>query len=102
MTRPPPSSTLFPYTTLFRSSRWELRTHAPVIAVRLLASPVIWRSNLVVACFGAALFGSVLYLPLYLQLGRGFGIGASGLLLLPVTVSLGASSALTGRRIART
>jgi predicted MFS family arabinose efflux permease len=83
-------------------SRWELRTHDPVIPVQLLASPVIWRSNIVVACFGAALFGSVLYLPLYLQLGRGFGIGASGLLLLPITLSLAASSALTGRSISRT
>ena len=81
---------------------WEVRTPDPVIPVRLLASPVIWRSNIVVACFAAALFGSVLYLPLYLQLGRGFGIGASGLLLLPITLSLAASSALTGRRIART
>ncbi|HEV3239205.1 MAG TPA: MFS transporter [Casimicrobiaceae bacterium] len=81
---------------------WEVHTPDPVIPVRLLASPVIWRSNLVVACFAAALFGSVLYLPLYLQLGRGFGIGTSGLLLLPITLSLAASSALTGRSIART
>src|SRR5271167_4604 len=81
---------------------WEMRAPDPVIPLRLLASPVIWRSNLVVVCFAAALFGSVLYLPLYLQLGRGFGIGASGLLLLPITLSLAASSALTGRAIART
>jgi len=92
----------FALTTLAGLSRWELRSHDPVIPVQLLASPVIWRSNIVVACFAAALFGSVLYLPLYLQLGRGFGIGASGLLLLPITLSLAASSALTGRSIART
>jgi len=81
---------------------WERRASDPLIPVRLLASPVIWRSNIVVACFAAALFGSVLYLPLYLQLGRGFGIGESGLLLLPITLSIAASAALTGRRIART
>jgi EmrB/QacA subfamily drug resistance transporter len=81
---------------------WERRAPDPFIPVRLLAIPVIWRSNLVVACFAGALFGSVLYLPLYLQLGRGFAIGASGLLLLPITLSLAASSALVGRRIART
>src|SRR5439155_1655213 len=80
---------------------WEIRMPDPVIPVRLLASPVIWRSNIVVACFAAALFGAVLYLPLYLQLGRGFGIGASGLLLLPITLSRAASYALTGRSIAR-
>jgi EmrB/QacA subfamily drug resistance transporter len=81
---------------------WERRASDPVIPVRLLASPVIWRSNLVVASFAAALFGSVLYLPLYLQLGRGFGIGQSGLLLLPITLSIAASAAFTGRRVART
>jgi EmrB/QacA subfamily drug resistance transporter len=81
---------------------WERRASDPFIPVRLLASPAIWRSNIVVACFSAGLFGSVLYLPLYLQLGRGFGIGASGLLLLPITLSLATSSAMTGRRIART
>jgi EmrB/QacA subfamily drug resistance transporter len=81
---------------------WEKRCPDPMIPIRLLALPVIWRSNVVVACFAAALFGSVLYLPLYLQLGRGFGIGASGLLLLPITLSLAAASTLTGRRIART
>ena len=81
---------------------WEVRTPDPMIPVRLLALPVIWRSNLVVVCFAAALFGAVLYLPLYLQLGRGFGIGASGLLLLPITLSLAAASTLTGRSIART
>jgi EmrB/QacA subfamily drug resistance transporter len=88
--------------TLAGLTWWELRTQDPVIPVRLLASPVVWRSNIVVMCFAAALFGSVLYLPLYLQLGRGFGIGTSGLLLLPITLSLAAASTLTGRRIART
>src|SRR5205085_12420622 len=72
------------------------------VPVRLLATPVILRSNGVVVCFAAALFASILYTPLYLQLGRGFGIGASGLLLLPLTLSSAAAALLTGRRIART
>ena len=81
---------------------WEEHAADPFIPVRLLASTTIWRSNLVVVCFAAALFGSVLYLPLYLQLGRGIGIGASGLLLLPITLSLAMTSALIGRRMSRT
>jgi EmrB/QacA subfamily drug resistance transporter len=81
---------------------WERRIEDPVIPVRMLAAPVILRSNAVVMCFAAALFSSVIYLPLYLQLGRGFGIGASGLLLVPLTLSLAFSAMMTGRRIART
>src|SRR5205823_1730050 len=32
---------------------WETRTSNPIIPVRLLATSVIWRSNIVVACFAA-------------------------------------------------
>jgi MFS family permease len=81
---------------------WERRVADPLIPVRLLAQPVILRSNMVVMCFAAAMFAAVLYLPLYLQLGRGFRIGASGLLLLPLTLASALGAALTGRRIART
>jgi EmrB/QacA subfamily drug resistance transporter len=81
---------------------WTTRSADPFIPLRLIALPAIWRSNLVVACFAAALFGAVLYLPLYLQLGRGLGIGVSGWLLLPITLSLATTSAIIGRRISRT
>jgi EmrB/QacA subfamily drug resistance transporter len=81
---------------------WERRAPDPVIPVRLLAKRAILRSNAVVMCFAAALFSAVLYLPLYLQLGRGFGIGESGLLLLPITLSIALASTLTGRAITRT
>jgi EmrB/QacA subfamily drug resistance transporter len=81
---------------------WERRVADPLVPVRLLATPLILRSNAVVTCFAAALFASILYMPLYLQLGRGFGIGASGLLLLPLTLASATGAMLTGRRIART
>jgi MFS family permease len=64
--------------------------------------PAIARSDAVVVCFAAALFSTILYLPLYLQLGRGLGIGQSGLLLLPITLSMVVTSALVGRLITRT
>ncbi len=82
--------------------RWESGVADPVIPVRFLRMPAIVRSDAVVICFGAALFSTILYLPLYLQLGRGLGVGTSGLLLLPVTLSMVTSSALTGRRVTRT
>jgi EmrB/QacA subfamily drug resistance transporter len=82
--------------------RWERGVADPVIPVRVLARPAILRSDFVVVAFAAALLGSVLYLPLYLQLGRGIGVGASGLLLLPMTLASVAGSTLTGRMISRT
>jgi len=44
----------------------------------------------------------IVYLPLYLQLGRGIGIGASGVLLLPITLAQVTSAAITGRLVTRT
>jgi EmrB/QacA subfamily drug resistance transporter len=82
--------------------RWERRAVDPVLPLRLLATPAIARSNAVVFCFGVTLFSTILFLPLYLQLGRGFGIGQSGLLLLPITLAMVASSAITGKLVTRT
>ncbi len=81
---------------------WERRIENPVIPVRLLSVPAILRSNALVMCFAAALFPSVLYLPLYLQLGRGSGIGESGLWLLPISLMLAVGATVTGRLIAKT
>ena len=81
---------------------WERRSVHPVIPVRLLQRPEIARPNAVVICFAATLFASVLYLPLYLQVGRGLGIGASGTLLLPITLSMVTSATFTGRLVSRT
>jgi len=81
---------------------WETRFEHPVIPVRYLGYPAIIRSDVVVFCFAATLFGTILYLPLYLQLGRGVGIGTSGLLLLPITLTMALVSSLVGRVIAHT
>jgi EmrB/QacA subfamily drug resistance transporter len=81
---------------------WELRSTHPVIPVRLLSRPEILRPDAVVICFAATLFATVLYLPLYLQIGRGLGIGASGMLLLPITLSMVTGATLTGRMVSHT
>jgi len=81
---------------------WERHAADPVIPIRFFGVPAIVRSDAVVICFAAALFSTILYLPLYLQLGRGLGIGQSGLLLLPITLAMVAASTITGRLVTRT
>lgn len=81
---------------------WERDHHDPVIPIHFLAIPAIARSDAVVLCFGGALFSVILYMPLYLQLGRGMGIGASGALLLPITLAQVTSAAITGRLVTHT
>jgi EmrB/QacA subfamily drug resistance transporter len=82
--------------------RWERRHHDPIIPIHFLEIPAIARADAVVLCFGACLFALIVYLPLYLQLGRGVGIGASGVLLLPITLAQVTSAAITGRLVTRT
>ena len=81
---------------------WERRAADPVFPIRFFGVPAIVRSNAVVVCFASALFSTILYLPLYLQLGRGLGIGQSGLLLLPITLAMVISSTIAGRLVTRT
>lgn len=81
---------------------WERAHPDPVIPFHFLAIPAIVRSDAVVMCFGACLFSTILYMPLYLQLARGMGIGASGLLLLPITLAQATSAAITGRLVSVT
>lgn len=81
---------------------WERNHHDPVIPIHFLRVPAIVRSDAVVLCFGASLFATIVYLPIFLQLGRGLGIGASGLLLLPITLSQVISAAITGRLVSIT
>jgi hypothetical protein len=80
----------------------ERRHHDPIIPIHFLKVPAIARADAVVLCFGACLFPLIVYLPLYLQLGRGIGIGASGVLLLPITLAQVTSAAITGRLVTRT
>lgn len=81
---------------------WERRHPDPVIPIHFFRVPAIIRADAVVLCFGASLFATIVYLPLYLQLGRGLGIGASGLLLLPITLTQATSAAITGRLVSVT
>ena len=81
---------------------WERRHPDPLLPLRLLRVPAIARSDVAVFCFGATLFPVVVYLPLYLQLGRGVGIGASGALLLPLTLAQVTAAAVTGRLVTHT
>ncbi|MCC6198091.1 MAG: MFS transporter [Burkholderiales bacterium] len=81
---------------------WERRHTDPLIPIHYLRVPAIARPDLVVLCFGAALFATIIYLPLYLQLGRGLGIGASGLLLLPITLAQVSAASITGRLVTLT
>jgi EmrB/QacA subfamily drug resistance transporter len=81
---------------------WERRAADPIVPLRLFRSDVV-----AVACgmsflVGVAMFGSVTYLPLFLQVVKGISASSSGLLLVPLMLGVLVSATLAGRRISRT
>ena len=78
---------------------WERRAADPIVPLRLFRSDVV-----AVACgmsflVGVAMFGSVTYLPLFLQVVKDVSASSSGLLLVPLMLGVLLSSTLAGRRI---
>ena len=82
--------------------RQERRARMPLLPLKLLGQPGIWRTDALAACVGAQLVSLITFLPIYLQVARGAGPGQAGLLLLPLTMLIAVGSMVTGRLITRT
>jgi predicted MFS family arabinose efflux permease len=72
------------------------------MALNLLKLPAFWRADVIAVCSGAALTAMIAFLPLYLQAVMGATPGETGLLLIPLTVSVSSGSVVTGWLISRT
>lgn len=81
---------------------WELRVPEPLLPMRLFTNPVFSNTSAVSFLFGISFFGGIIYLPVYLQVVRGYGPTASGLLLLPLVLGIFITSTGSGLLITRT
>jgi EmrB/QacA subfamily drug resistance transporter len=81
---------------------WEERTPQPLLPVALLRQPVIWRTDALAACHGAALVSLISFIPIYLEVVRGMSPSEAGLLLVPLMLGIGAGSMSTGRAVSQT
>ena len=79
--------------------RHENRAPSPLIPLSLLRQSAIWHSDALAACHGAALVSLITFLPVYLEVVRGFTPSATGLLLVPLTIGIGIGSLVTGRLV---
>lgn len=82
--------------------RHEWRLGAPLVPVRLLRDPSIWRANAMAGFSGASLTSLVTFLPIYLQVVGGASPGVAGYLMLPFTAGVGVGSIIAGRLISAT
>ncbi len=82
--------------------RQENRVPSPLIPLGLLRMPAIWRSDAMAALHGGTLVSLITFLPVYLIVVRGQSPAETGLLLVPLTIGVGAGSIVTGRLVSRT
>jgi len=79
----------------------EQRASEPILPMALFRNGVFSATSAIGFVVGLALFGSVTYLPLYLQVAKGHSPTESGLLLTPMMAGVLVTSILSGNLISR-
>src|SRR5207244_3639436 len=80
---------------------WETRATEPILPLGLFRSRVFSVSNAMGFTIGMAMFGAIVFIPLYLQLVFGASPTSSGLRMLPLMAGLLVASIASGRTITR-
>ncbi len=80
----------------------EQRAVEPILPMRLFSNRVFRYSNIFAFLVGMAMFGAIIFLPVYLQAVRGMTPTESGLALLPMVIGIFTTSIGGGAAITRT
>jgi EmrB/QacA subfamily drug resistance transporter len=80
----------------------ERRASEPILPLRLFRNEIFTIGVGISFCLGAALFGSIVFIPLFLQAVLGFSATNSGLLLIPLMAGMVTTAITTGRITTRT
>ena len=79
----------------------ETRAAEPIIPLSLFRDPVFSVGSAIAFIVGTAMFGTIIFLPLYLQVVLGASATSSGMLLLPLVGGILVGSIASGRLITR-
>lgn len=79
----------------------ETRAQEPILPLALFRVNAFWVTSIIGFISGAAMFGAITFVPLYLQIARGTTPTVSGLLLIPMTAGILISSTFSGRHMSR-
>ncbi|WP_433055738.1 MDR family MFS transporter [Dactylosporangium sp. CS-033363] len=79
----------------------ESRAQEPILPLRLFKRATFSLSNAATFILGFAMFGSIIYVPLYLQIVKGATPTRSGLLMLPMMAGVIVTSIVSGRIISK-
>jgi EmrB/QacA subfamily drug resistance transporter len=80
---------------------WEGRVVEPILPLHLFRSSVFSVANAMGFTIGMAMFGAIIFVPLFLQIVYGATPTSSGLRMLPLMAGLLVASILSGRAISR-
>jgi len=80
---------------------WETRAAEPILPLSLFRSRVFSVASAMGFTIGMAMFGAIVFIPLYLQLVYGASPTSSGLRLLPLMAGLLVAAVVSGRVISR-
>lgn len=79
----------------------EMRAKEPILPLGLFRLNVFWVTSAISFIGGAVMFGSLTFLPIYLQIAKGTTPTISGLMLVPMTVGIVIASTFSGLYMAR-
>jgi EmrB/QacA subfamily drug resistance transporter len=80
----------------------EQRAAEPIIPLRLFQNSIFAVGNIFGFLAGVAMFGTIIFLPFYLQIVMGMSPTESGLAMLPAVLGILTTSIVSGRLITRT
>ncbi|MFC3883372.1 MDR family MFS transporter [Bacillus songklensis] len=80
----------------------ERKAKSPVLPLHLFKNNVFTLSNLIGFIMGAGMFGAAMYIPFFIQGVIGRSATSSGLIMMPMTLSMVAASTLGGQFITKT
>jgi EmrB/QacA subfamily drug resistance transporter len=80
----------------------ERKVKSPVLPLNLFKNSIFTVSNVIGFILGAGMFGAIMYMPFFIQGVIGTSATASGLVMMPMTLSMVAASAIGGQFITKT
>lgn len=80
----------------------ETKAEEPILPLSLFRVNVFWTTSIIGFVSGAVMFGSLTFLPVYLQIAKGTSPTISGLMLIPMTFGIVTTSTLAGQFMGKT
>lgn len=80
---------------------WELRASEPILPMRLFRNSIFSVTSAVGFVVGTAMFGAIVFIPVYLRVVDGVSPTRAGLLMLPLMVGILTSSISSGKATTR-